>query len=333
MQNQDQDQDSDARTTHDRRIIHHQGVTDEEAANSDSNRKMSHEEKLTGNTQLQELEAEDSTKPTTKDINSANTLPTSQTTWAGCRENSQSSGRVSFFPNDNNKSKMSKEGNKEAVNSGLQQMVEEKVLSTETAPATARQAHCATKTDSQEADDPKPATKESDSHQGQKDDKNKHDNSKSNDTINMDSASAALENLEARFNNPQQSGQLKFLPKEKQSHIKEDATVKIAADSNRSAMLGSKETSHDSSTFAALSSVEARLNNPGLSFLPSKSSGHHQSGIVPPTEHGQIHASISTIEANVGTTAGHPSLTQQHQQPPQPGAPGLYCDKPRLIVA
>ncbi|CAB9511246.1 expressed unknown protein [Seminavis robusta] len=200
------------------------------ASNSTENnidRKMTPEEKahaeerwLTGNTELQECEVEDSTKPTTKD-------------------------------------------GKEADHRKL--------------AATA-------------------------SHQVQKDRKNKNDYSKSNDTINMDSASSALANLEARFNNPQQSGQLNFLPKGKHSHIKGDLAEKIAADSKIPATSSFKGTSHDSSTFAALSSVEDRLNNPGLSFFPSKSSGQHSSGIIPPTEQGSMPISFSTIEANTGAT-------------------------------
>ncbi|CAB9531129.1 hypothetical protein SEMRO_3265_G346010.1 [Seminavis robusta] len=78
--------------------------------------------------------------------------------------------------------------------------VEETVLSTEIASATARQANSVTKTDSKEVDDRKPAAKES--HQVQNDDKNKHDNSKSDDMANMDSASSALATIQARFNNP-----------------------------------------------------------------------------------------------------------------------------------
>ncbi|CAB9526733.1 hypothetical protein SEMRO_1879_G303140.1 [Seminavis robusta] len=150
--------------------------------------------------------------------------------------------------------------------------------------------------DSKEVDDRKPATKES--RQVQKDGKSQHDNSKGNDTINMDSASRALATILARFNNPQQSGQLAFLPKEMQSQIKRDPAEKIAVDNKMSANPNSKETRHNSSTFAALSSVEVRLNNPGLSFLPPKSSGQHRSGIVPPTEQGQNLATFPTIETN-----------------------------------
>ncbi|CAB9514108.1 hypothetical protein SEMRO_632_G178710.1 [Seminavis robusta] len=218
------------------------------------------------------------------------------------------------------------------LNSGQQQVIEKKVLSTELSSGTPKHAGGTTKIDSRDVDDRKPAAKES--HQVQTDDKNKHDNSKSNDTINMDSASTVLENLEARLNNPQQSGQLKFLPKEKQSHIKGDLGEKIAADSKIPATPSFKGTSHDSSTFAALSSVEDRLNNPGLSFFPSKSSGQHSSGIIPPTEQGQMPITIPVIGANAGTTSGRPSptLTQQHQQLPQPGAySNVPGDRPSVV--
>ncbi|CAB9515009.1 hypothetical protein SEMRO_689_G187550.1 [Seminavis robusta] len=156
------------------------------------------------------------------------------------------------------------------------------------------------------AKDQKHAAKKTQENQGVADVENGHSNVE-------DSAYTALTGMAARLDNPHQSGQLSFFPKEKTDDSK------MPAKSNPNEEISS----NTDSAFASLTNLQARFDNTQQSgqllFFPHNKSSGQQQQQQPSNQMGQAENS-SRME-----TVDNPSLTVSYQEPaPSTGISGFF---------